>query len=336
PVVLVINARSMGESAAAVALGFREFDRGINLAGVILNFTGSDYHEEIIAEALSERGIKFLGALRRDEGLAVPERHLGLLQARENEAFDIGRLTARFESSVNVDEILRLAGNVSEIRPCCEAVPSKKYDVRVGVACDEAFTFVYHESLMTLEGLGAEIVPFSPLHDKMLPDADGYIFCGGYPEIFAEGLALNAPMLESVREAAGKKPVLAECGGMMYLCRKMRDSSGRTHDMAGVIPFDSYMAGRAVMGYMTGTALRDNLLCRKGESIRGHEHHYGRIEPDFTEETGAFELVRKNGGGAHYGGYSRGKVLASWLHVNFWGCPEFARRFADGLTSSGD
>ena len=331
PVVLAVNARSMGESAAALALGFREYDRDIDMAGVILNFTGSDYHSEIISSALCVKGIKFLGALKRDDRLKVPERHLGLISANENRRFDFEALGAEFESSVDVDEILRLSENWSVVRPCGKFIPSKKYNVRVGVARDEAFTFIYPESMNTLEGLGAEIVPFSPIHDERLPEADGYIFSGGYPEIFAEGLAVNVPMIESVR--ACTKPLLAECGGMMYLCRSLRDSDERKFDMAGVIPFEAYMAGRAVMGYMTGLALRDNILCREGESVRGHEYHYSRIEPEYDGETCAFEFVRRSGD-SHYGGYAVGNILASYLHINFYGNERLAENFLQVLTSS--
>ena len=358
PVLLVINARSMGESAAAVALGFREFARDIDMAGVILNFTGSDYHSEIISSAMSRVGIKFLGALKRDERLRIPERHLGLLSANENYGFDFETLSAGFESSVNVDDILRAAENVKTTRPCEKFTPSAKYNARIAVASDEAFTFIYPESLKTLERLGAEIVTFSPLNDSVLPSANGYIFSGGYPEIFAERLAGNVPMLESVR--ACNKIILAECGGMMYLCRSVKDSEGKIFDMAGVIPFDSFMAERPVMGYMTGVALRDNILCRKGDVIRGHEYHYSRIVPEYYGDTCAFELTRRNTDSSHFGGYSGGKILASYgggsvsksqnerqhetqrnilasyLHINFYGNERLAENFLQALTSSRD
>lgn len=333
PVLLVINSRSVGESAAAVALGFREFDRGINMAGVILNFTGSDYHTEIISSALNRVGIKFLGALKRDERLRIPERHLGLMSANENSKFDFEELGVRFESSVNVDEILRLSQNeiVKTLRPC-QKLFTQKYHARIGVARDDSFTFIYPESIKTLERLGAEIVPFSPLDDESLPNADGYIFCGGYPEVFAERLADNLPMIESVRNC--RKPILAECGGMMYLCRSLKDSDGNKYDMAGVLPFESFMSERAVMGYMTGVALRDNILCRKGERIRGHEYHYSRVEPEYYGDTCAFELTRRNTDSSHYGGYSFGNVLASYLHVNLYGNENLAENFLKLLTSS--
>ena len=333
PVVLVINARSMGESAAAVALGFREYDHNINIAGVILNFTGSDYHTKIIADVLEEKGIKFLGALRRDDDIAVPERHLGLLQAWENSEYDLERLGHKIDECVDVDGILRIASNVRELRPCDEtAIPAVKHDVVVGVARDEAFAFCYPESLRMLEAMGAKIVYFSPLHDDILPCADGYMFGGGFPEVFASELADNIPMLRSVREC--RKPVLAECGGMMYLCRSMKDFEGNDYSMAGVIPFNSYMTYRAVMGYMTGRALRDNILCRKNDTIRGHEFHYSRVEPEFFPDTCAFELTRRKTGTSHYGGYAKDNILASYLHINFFGNAELAENFMNVLTSS--
>ena len=333
PVVLVVNAGSMGESAAAVALGFREYCRDINIAGVILNFTGSEYHVKIIAEALEDKGIKFLGALRRDDGLKIPERHLGLLQAGENRSFDVERLAAKFEECINVEELLRISGASGELRPCSDdLLLSRKYNARVAVARDEAFTFYYPESLDTLRLMGAEVEYFSPLNDASLPQADGYIFGGGYPEVFASELAGNATMLQSVR--ACTRPILAECGGMMYLCRGIEDVHGNAHNMAGVLPFRSFMTGRAVMGYMTGRALRDNLICRKGETVRGHEFHYSRVEPEYLEDTCAFELTRRNTGTSHYGGYAGGNILASYLHVNFWGNTEIAENFMNILTSS--
>ncbi|MBQ7267063.1 MAG: cobyrinate a,c-diamide synthase, partial [Synergistaceae bacterium] len=221
PVVLVLNVRSMGESAAALAMGFREYDKDLKLAGVILNFTGSSYHEQIISSALNKKGIKVFGALRRDEALKIPERHLGLVQAVENEKFNVERLRAKIESSVNVDELLRISiVNSSQTIVNSQPQPARpKFPARIAVAKDEAFTFRYAESERMLESLGAEIVKFSPIHDKKLPAADGYIFGGGYPEIFASELSSNTAMLASVKKCS--RPIFAECGGMMYLCRNL-------------------------------------------------------------------------------------------------------------------
>lgn len=319
PVVLVINARSMGESAAAVALGLREYDR-VKIAGVILNFTGSEYHEKIISSSLEEKGIKFFGALRRDDGLKIPERHLGLLTSQENDGFDAERLRVKFESSVDVDSMLNVAEESKFFWPNSkQSYPEKVYNVKIGVAQDKAFTFCYPENLMMLERFGAEIVSFSPISDDSLPDADGYIFVGGYPEVFADELSENTAMIDSVRKIAGKKPILAECGGMMYLCRKIND-----FDMAGVIPFDAKMSERPVMGYREARALRDNLLCSEGGVLRGHEYHYGRVD---GESRPVFEVTRRDGSVLGLTGFAGERMLASWLHVNFWGYPDVAENF---------
>ena len=318
PVLLVIDAKSLGESASAIALGFREYDHDLNLAGVILNRAGSDYHVKIIADELSRLGIKFLGALRRDEGLIIPERHLGL--ASESE-YDAERLRLAVESGVDVAEVLRIAESAPELHAeSLTFLPSVR-NLRVGVARDEAFTFYYPESLAVLEELGAEMMYFSPLHDELLPEADGYIFGGGYPEMFSGALAENTSMLESVRNCG--QPMLAECGGYMYLCRSLQDLEGKAHKMAGVIPADAVMTGRPVLGYMIAEAVSRNILCDEGTTFRGHEFHYSRIDP----ESCAFRLTRRGTQASHFGGYAHNNVLASYLHVNLFGHPELAERF---------
>lgn len=326
PVVLVVDASSLGESAAAVALGFREYDHDVNIAGVILNRIGSDYHAKIIADSLREKGIKLLGAFRKNEGLAVPERHLGLVPADEFSGYDYAELGRMTEEYIDVDEVLRIAGSlhdvhVHEISPCV-------HGVSVGIARDEAFSFYYPDSLQTLEDLGAKIIFFSPLRDKCLPEADGYIFGGGFPEIFARELSGNESMLQSIRQC--RKPILAECGGYMYLCRSITDLHGNAYGMAGVIPYDSHIASRSVLGYMEARALRDNLLCCEGERLRGHEFHYSIIEED--SNTLLFELARRNTNELHYGGYVRDNITASYLHINFFGNINCAKHFLSLLT----
>lgn len=315
PVIVVVDAKSIGESAAAIALGFREYDPEVNIAGVVLNRVGSDYHASIIADALREKGIKLWGVFRRNDGLTVPERHLGLVPAEEFGGWDTGRLGQETESSVSVGEVLSVAESAEALREELSRVISPCVDgVRVGVARDEAFSFYYPDSLETLEDLGAELVFFSPIHDDVLPEVDGYIFGGGFPEMFAEELSGNASMLESVRQC--RKPVLAECGGYMYLCRSIRDIHGRVHGMAGVIPYDAEMTSRPVLGYMEARALRDNLLCSEGELLRGHEFHYSTIDENQNDAL-LFEMTRRNTNTTHSGGYSRDNITASYLHINF-------------------
>ena len=137
-------------------------------------------------------------------------------------------------------------------------------------------------------------------------------------------------MLASVR--GNVRPVLAECGGYMYLCRSLRDFGGREYGMAGVIPAEAVMTDRAILGYMEGRALRSNMLCKEGRVIRGHEFHYSRIEPDFPEILCAYSLTRRNTNTSHFGGYAHKNILASYLHINLFGYPELAERFIACLT----
>ena len=320
PVILVVDAASVGESAAAVALGFREYDRDVDVAGVILNRVGSDYHAEIIADALKEKGIKLFGVIRRNDGLAVPERHLGLVPAVENAGYDVERLGQVVGEYVRLDDVMRSAGYVPDDAPMHALTPCVK-GVTVGVAHDEAFSFYYPESLRTLQDLGAQLVYFSPLRDAVLPEADGYIFGGGFPEMFAASLSANTSMLRSVRQCV--RPVLAECGGFMYLCRTLRDIHGEVHGMAGVIPYDAVMTSRPVVGYMEARALRDNLLCSEGGILRGHEFHYSRIDG----EQNLFSLTRRRTEISYYGGYVHVNITASYLHTNFFGNINCAKHF---------
>ena len=334
PVVLVINAKSMGESAAAVALGFREFDRDVNIIGVIFNCVGSEAHEKILREALESSGIKFFGALRRDERLAIPERHLGLLPVLENN-FEFGELARAIEESILLDELVRIPPSApprgNPARPPLLSSPETFPGKRIAVAHDAAFSFYYPESLDTLRELGAELSFFSPLTDERLPEADGYIFGGGFPEVFAAQLAGNVSMLEGVRQLPKDKKILAECGGLMYLARSITDLRGETFTMAGLVPLDTLMTSRPVIGYMEARALKDNIMCEEGASIRAHEFHYSRAEPELPSHSCAFEITRRRTGTTHLGGFAGENILASYLHVNFFGNVELARRF---LTAS--
>jgi len=319
PVILVINAKSLGESAAAVALGFKNFDPEIKIAGVILNCTGSENHAKIISNSLEKVNIKFLGALPRDDKLKIPERHLGLLPVFENK-FDFENLAYLIEKNLNLDEFLRIPD--AFFSSISYFLLPNSYLKKIAVASDEAFSFYYPESLETLRNLGAEIIFFSPLRDKILPEADAYIFGGGFPEVFANELSENFSMLESVRNC--RKKILAECGGLMYLCKNLENFK-----MAGLLPFNSFMTKRPVIGYMEAIALKENLLCGKNKIIRGHEFHYSRVEPEFNfyKNNCAFELTRRNKLEKSFGGWASENILASYLHINFFGNEDLAEKF---------
>ena len=207
PVILVIDAKSAGISVAATALGFREFDKDLNFAGVILNRIGSDSHEKMIVDALNKINIKSFGAIRRDDEIILPSRHLGLVQATENNFAEIlDKISKKISAQINLEEILNIAEKFSDcaVEKKSSLIPSPS-SLKIGVAKDEAFSFYYEESLRELERLGAEIIFFSPLHDKNLPKVDGIILGGGYPEIFAKK---SAPKLN---------------GRLKIICRFMRN-----------------------------------------------------------------------------------------------------------------
>ncbi len=330
PVVLVMNCRSMGQSAAAVALGYREYALDVKIAGVILNQLGSDNHEQIIREAMAGIGMPVLGALHRTDALQTPERHLGLTPVTETETDAlIAHMAETVGAGLDLAAIRSVAESAPPLFPETEETVSEKAPVRIGVAKDEAFTFYYPTSLSALAEKGAELVSFSPLADKTIPDVDGLLFGGGFPEMFLEKLAANVSLKASIRKArdAGM-PIFAECGGLMYLCRKIFDFEEKEYEMVGLVPAVCRMQKKLQrVGYVTAKALRESILAAAGETLRGHEFHFSTMEPDASDFPWAYELIGSRQKEAHREGYAAGAVLASYLHINFDGSPAAADRF---------
>ena len=336
PVVLVIDAKSMGASAAAIALGFREYDPQVKLAGVILNRLGSDTHRLMIEKAMQEIGIPVLGAIKRDDSLAMPERHLGLLPVEENqrelEAVEaIGRAVV---SQTDLVSIIRLADKAGEMELADDsnAVTEDDKNVTIAVARDDAFSFYYPESLRILEKSGARIILFSPLKDKELPFCDGVILGGGFPEMFAEALRCNYTMLESIKNAAESgMPIYSECGGFMYLTQAMIDFDGIEHTMAGVLPCRVQMNKKLQMvGYVSAEMNTDTVLGPKGTRLHGHEFHFSsEIIPEKDCRDRAFTFTRMRNNAVYQAGYAWKNVLGSYLHLHFAGCPEAADYFVE-------
>ena len=336
PVVLVIDVKSMGASAAAIALGFREYDQQVKLAGVILNRLGSDTHRLMIEKAMQEIGIPVLGAIKRDDSLAMPERHLGLLPVEENqrelEAVEaIGRAVV---SQTDLVSIIRLADKAGEMELADDsnAVTEDDKIVTIAVARDDAFSFYYPESLRILEKSGARIILFSPLKDKELPFCDGVILGGGFPEMFAEALRCNYTMLESIKNAAESgMPIYSECGGFMYLTQAMIDFDGIEHPMAGVLPCRVQMNKKLQMvGYVSAEMNTDTVLGPKGTRLHGHEFHFSsEIIPEKDCRDRAFTFTRMRNNAVYQAGYAWKNVLGSYLHLHFAGCPEAADYFVE-------
>ena len=203
--------------------------------------------------------------------------------------------------------------------------------VKIAVALDEAFCFYYEDNLDILREMGAEPVFFSPIRDSGIPDASGIILGGGYPELYAHELASNRSMRRSIREAAaGGMPILAECGGFLYLNRTLKTPDGEVCDMAGVLGADSHMTGRlSHFGYVNVEAARDTRFLKKGETIRGHEFHYY----DTTDNGHACEIKKPRGNRSWTGYVSKESLFAGFAHLYYPSAPEFIERFLAAASS---
>ena len=333
PVVLVVNSRSMGESAAAVVLGFRAYDPNVKLVGVILNQVGSDTHEAILRQAMASINMPVYGCVHRNPAISLPERHLGLTPTTEvcASAARVAEMRKLAEKYLDLDGLAELAKNAPSMRlPDDETVGDTVSEVVVAVADDEAFSFYYPSSLAFLEHLGARLVRFSPLRDEKLPDCDALLLGGGFPEMFVKQLADNTRLKDSLRrQITAGLPVYAECGGFMYLTETLQDFDGKTYPMAGVIPGHSAMQKKLqTVGYVQATLRQESVIGDAGTALRGHEFHFSTFKPN--EEANfpwAFTFERNRDGSTYLGGYCRDNVLASYLHMNFLGNQAAAQAF---------
>lgn len=325
PVVLVVDAAGIANSAAAVVKGFSSFARGVNVAGVLFNRVGSERHYRLLADALAAHRLPpAIGYLPRDKEIERPGRHLGLvpslMQADMEEYLD--RLSKRIEETVDIDALVALARAADDVPFAQEPkMPQTLPPVKVAYAYDAAFHFYYAAGLKTLERLGAQLAPFSPLQDRSLPEGtQALLLGGGFPELYAEQLAANGPLLADVRAFSG--PIYAECGGMMYLSRSLTDQSGRRVPLVGRVPADVEMQGRMqALGYGEAQLLVDSLLGAAGTLLRGHEFHWSRLTAG-----NPFALeVRKGLSPPTVDGFAAENLFASYFHIDFAAHPKAAR-----------
>jgi cobyrinic acid a,c-diamide synthase len=328
PVVLVVSARSVTRSAAALVRGFQSFDPGIDIRGVILNNVSGEQHIRKATEAIEHHcRIPVIGAIPRMPEMELPMRHLGLVPFREGKAdplFEekVGALAERISGHLDLDALLKLSGRIDppDTSPSPIFNPHDSPDIRIAVALDEAFNFYYSDLFDILPGFGAEVVLFSPLDDR-LPEADGYIIGGGYPELFLERLEANTRMREAVQEKSRNGvPFYAECGGLMYLTETMLLKAGwqgRERDesfaMCGVFSGKTIMPARRVVSYVEGECLGRNPL--GAGHFRGHEFHYSDVilSPD-TEYS--YLLSRGKGIRGNRDGAVAANTLGSYTHLH--------------------
>ena len=336
PIVLVIDASGMAASVGALVRGFRTYDPDAWVAGVILNRLGGEGHYRYLLPALEQEGVEVLGYLPKQLDVEIPERHLGLLPASEEDRVTplLGRLSDLVERHIDLDRAMALARSAPALtRPAetDQASPAPgAARIRVAWAQDEVFHFTYQENLDLLAAAGAEIVMFSPLRDAALPpDIDAIWLGGGFPELHAEALSANTSMRQAMC-ASGESglPIYAECGGFMYLCDWLQDQQGRRFPQVGLISGGTRMTDRLQQfGYAEAAFLHDTLLGPKGVTVRGHRFHYSVYEAGEPPPDCAYRITRKRTGESYLEGFRRGNVLATYFHLHLGSQPDMARHF---------
>ncbi len=337
PIVLVVDASGMAASVGALVRGFRTYDPQAWVAGVILNRLGGEGHYRYLLPALEQEGVEVLGYLPKQLDVEIPERHLGLLPASEEDRVTplLDRLSELVEHHIDLTRTLALARRAPALTPtAAPTVPSPAMAPRVRVAWaqDEVFHFTYQENLDRLSAAGVDIVMFSPLRDAALPnDIDAIWLGGGFPELHAEALAANTAMRQAIRAGgASGLPIYAECGGFMYLCEWLEDQRGQRYPQVGLISGGTRMTDRLQQfGYAEATFLHDTLLGPAGMTVRGHRFHYSVYEPGQVSPDCAYEITRKRTGECQVEGFRYRNVLATYFHIHLGSQPQMAGYFAD-------
>lgn len=351
PVILIINARSITRSAAALVNGYNNFDPDVNIAGVILNNVGGGRHAKKAKEAIEHyTGLSVIGIIPRDNSMQISMRHLGLVPALEGrrkvDDFDerIGAIENIITKGIDIDRVIEIAKSAKPLEKPNSTifVPNSLSEKRptIGIALDEAFNFYYHDNIELLELAGADIKYFSPIHDAHLPDVDGLYIGGGYPELFAAELEANESMRNDIKEAsAAGLPIYAECGGLMYLTEKlttgvkgkgtyhMADMPESTHRMVGALPGHTLMGHTRVVSYNIGTLETDTVIGHSGNSFKGHEFHHSEIVDIPPDAKFAIKLSRGVGIVDGWDGLTVNNTIGSYAHLHGVSYEEFAESF---------
>ncbi len=325
PVVLILGARKAGVTLGALALGLRKAAPKVDIRGVILNQVSGERHAQLIVPAIKKlSGLPVLGWLPEIPELKLAERHLGLTALSE-----VGPWQARLEAalvkaraSINFMSLARIAQEASPISLLVPKPAQRAVALRIAYAWDAAFHFYYPENLRLLESLGVKLLPFSPLKDKALPQGSvGLYLGGGFPESFASNLARNYPMKKAIKKAiTAGMPCRAECGGLIYLSKRLRLLSGDRHSMVGVLNGETHMTtGLRHFGYTEVTRGKDQ------PRLRGHEFHHSEFIPAASLATRW--TLRQSGKAARREGYVVHGGLATYLHAHWGACPQDACDF---------
>jgi cobyrinic acid a,c-diamide synthase len=318
PVLLVIDVSGASQSHAALLRGFAAHDPAVRVGGVILNRVGSERHLRMVRDAVAPLGIPVLGAIPRNAPPALPERHLGLVQAEEHPALDaaLAALGEHVAQHIDLDAVRALAAPMGVVPGAMDGLALPPPGQRIALARDAAFSFVYPHVLAAWRRAGAELLSFSPLADEAPPgDADSCWLAGGYPELHAGRLAASTKFLDGLRRFAATRPVHGECGGHMVLGEVIEDAAGEGHAMAGLLGHSTSFARRKMnLGYRQARLLGDGVLGRAGTALRGHEFHYATVTRPGADHPLA---MLSDGEGRPIGpaGGRRGYVSGSFFHA---------------------
>jgi cobyrinic acid a,c-diamide synthase len=329
PVILVINARSMAYSAAPLIYGFKNFNKNIRVAGVIFNFVNTVSHYRFLQDACQDAGVEALGYLPENRNLSIPSRHLGLHISSETdyEAI-IQKLAEQIPLTINLDRLLEITRHPTpQIEDKKEARPTQTdRKLRITIARDEAFSFTYHQNMEVLSRFG-EITWVSPMHDSYLPETDLLYLPGGYPELFAQTLADNETMRESIYQYCSNGGLTyAECGGLMYLAKTLIDNKGASFPMARVLDCHTSMENaKMTLGY--------RIMRWNDREIRGHEFHYSKIS-DEKLQTEPATLTNAKGIAVDTKLYRTKNTFAFYTHL-YWGDkPDFIEQLINSTINA--
>ncbi len=320
PTILVLDVSGQSQTVAAIARGFATHDPQVRIAGIVLNQVGSERHKAYCVKAIEQLSIPVVGVIMRNPEMALPERHLGLVQASEHEAIDhfIERLADTMETSLDIDRICAMADQIEtpEVPEPSIGTSLSPPGQRIALAQDRAFTFVYPHLRASWREAGAELVSFSPLADEPPPSGcDCCWLSGGYPELHAEQLSQAMNFQLGMKQFAQSKPVHGECGGFMVLGRALEDAEGATHPMLGLLDHVTSFAKRKMnLGYRQARLNFDCAIGKSGDTIRGHEFHYSRVIDPGSDEPLA-EIADGLGNNLGSSGARRGRVTGLFFHA---------------------
>lgn len=332
PVILVLDVSGMAGSAAAVVAGCKVLNKNLNVSGVILNRVSGEKHVQMCKSSIeSITSVPVLGALPKNPELALPERHLGLVPTNEKNdpTARLGKISESVQANIDLNKIVE----ISKTAPPLPEVTTKRQEhvarVRIGVAYDEAFNFYYQDGLDVLKMLGAEIQYFSPVRDKKISEnIDGLYIGGGFPEVLGRQLESNRGIRTSIKKKAEEgMPILAECGGLMYLTKSITDFEGRRYSMVGILDCETRMVRKLTLNYTDASVVKENILAKPGNSIRGHEFHFSRLDGVPRDVQFAYAMRRGSGIDGGRDGWMEHSILAQYMHMHFAATPKYASNY---------